>query len=192
MEVVKKSQKQLNKAVLALKKGKVIICPTDTVYGFLADGSNKKAVEKIFKIKKRAKSKPLPVFIADFKIAKELAIINIRQEKILRRYWPGKYTFVLNRKPGAKLFGVDQNTIALRIPKYNFLNDLLKKINIPLVQTSVNISTKPALIRIEDIVKEFENQKNKPDLIISSGRLPNTKASTIIDLSKYKIKILRK
>ena len=121
----------MNKALLTFKNGGVVICPTDTVYGFLADATNKKAVDKIFKIKKRPKLKPLPIFVKDIKMAKELAEINKEQEKILKKYWPGKYTFILKRKPNIKLYGVHKNTIAIRIPKYKFLNNLLKKINKP-------------------------------------------------------------
>ncbi|MEK7080484.1 MAG: Sua5/YciO/YrdC/YwlC family protein, partial [Patescibacteria group bacterium] len=58
MQIVKKSQKNLNKAIEFLNNGEVVICPTDTVYGFLADAGNKEAIEKIFKIKKRPRSKP--------------------------------------------------------------------------------------------------------------------------------------
>ena len=83
-----------------------MICPTDTVYGFLADAENKKAVDKIYKIKKRPKSKPLAVFVKDFKMAKELAEINENQEKILKNKWPGKYTFVLERKKARLYDGV--------------------------------------------------------------------------------------
>ncbi len=199
MEVVRLTQKAVNKAARIIKNGGVVIFPTDTVYGFLADAANKKAVEKIFKLKKRLRSKPLPVFVRDIKMAKELAEINKEQEKILTlrrgsgqaRYWPGKYTFVLKRKYGTKLYGVAKNTIALRIPKYKFLNDLLKKINKPLAQTSVNISGQPPLIKINDILEKF-GRKGLPILIINTGDLPKNRPSVIIDLTKDKNKILRK
>ena len=100
MEVIKESLKAADKAISFLKNGGVVICPTDTVYGFLADATDKKAVEKIYKIKKRPKSKPLPVFVKDFKMANNLAKINNEQAKILNKFWPGKYTFVLKRKSG--------------------------------------------------------------------------------------------
>src|SRR5882672_5112970 len=109
MEIIKQSQKALTRALFVLKNGGVVICPTDTVYGFLADAGNKKAVDKIYKIKKRPKSKPLPVFVANMKMAREVAEINARQEKILKKRWPGKYTFVLKKKNS-------KGTIALRIP----------------------------------------------------------------------------
>jgi len=187
MEVIKKSQKVLDKMVEVLNNGGVVVCPTDTVYGFLADAENKKAVEKIFKIKKRPRSKPLPIFIRDLKMAEELAEIDDNKKKTFKKYWPGKYTFIL-KKTGIKLYGVEKNTIALRIPKYKFLNDLLKKINKPLVQTSVNISGQPTLTKISDTIKQF----NKSDiLLIDAGNLPKSKPSKIIDLTKNKIKTLR-
>src|SRR3990167_204512 len=135
MTTIKESLRAVALAAALLKKGGVVVCSTDTVYGFLADASNKKAVEKIYKIKKRPKSKPLSVFVKDIKIAKEIAIIDEKQEKRLKKYWPGKYTFILKLKVESrklKVFGIKKNSIALRIPKYKFLNDLLKKINRPL------------------------------------------------------------
>jgi len=180
----------MNKALLTLKNGGVVVCPTDTVYGFLADATNKKAVDKIFKIKKRPKLKPLPIFVKDIKMAKELAEINKEQEKILRKYWPGKYTFILKRKPNIKLYGVHKNTIAIRIPKYKFLNNLLKKINKPLAQTSVNISGEPSLTKIGDIKAKFGGLTSKI-IIIDAGNLKKAKPSKIIDLTFKNKKILR-
>ena len=98
MIILKPSKESLEKSVEMIRKGCIIICPTDTVYGFLADATNKKAVEKIYKIKKRQKYKPLPVFIKDFKMAKDLAEIDEKQEKLIKKKWPGKYTFILELK----------------------------------------------------------------------------------------------
>lgn len=188
MEIVKQ-QIALNKAVSLIKKGKIVICPTDTVYGFLSDALNKKAVEKIFKIKKRQKSKSLAVFVKDIKMAKELAKINEKQEKILKKYWPGKFTFILKKNKNTKLYGARKDTIAIRIPKYKFLNDLLKKINRPLAQTSVNISGEPSLAKIGDIAEKFNRYKDI--LIVNSGNLKKSKPSKIIDLTSRIKKTLR-
>lgn len=179
-----------NKSVTVIKAGGVVIFPTDTVYGFLADADNKKAVKKIYKIKKRQSKKPLPVFVKDLKMAKTLAEISKKQEKIIKKYWPGKYTLVLKAKiKNPKL--VKDGKIALRIPKYKPLNDLLKKAGIPLAQTSANISGKPALNKAADIKETFEKQKYKPDLIINAGNLPKRKPSAIIDLTGEKLTRLR-
>ena len=192
MEIIKPNKKALNKAVKVIKKGGVVISPTDTVYGILADATNKKAVEKIFKIKKRSRQKTLPVFVKDIKMAKQIAEIDKKQEKILKKYWPGKYTFILNSKlktQNSKLL-TKNGTIALRVPKYKFLNDLLKKINRPLAQTSVNISGEPPMTKISDI-KEFIRRTGFRMLIVDGGDSRNSKPSKIIDLTSKRLTRLR-
>jgi len=194
MEILKISfrnfQKVANKIEKFLREDKVIICPTDTVYGLIAEATDKKAVEKIFKIKKRAKNKPVPIFIKDISAAKKLAKINEKQEAFLKLVWPGKITVVLNRKK-SRLYGVDKKTIALRIPNHKLVNKLLKKIKKPLIGTSANISARPASVRIKEVIKQFQNQKQKPDLIIDAGNLKPAKPSKVIDLTSLKPKILR-
>lgn len=189
MKIIKQSKKNIKEIITALENGAVLVCPTDTVYGFLADASNKNAVNKIFEIKKRDKSKPLPVFVKDLEMAKKLAKISEAQEKNIKKHWPGKFTFVLQRKKDVQLYGVGEDTIALRIPKYKFLNDLLEKINKPLVQTSANISGSPATTKIGDILEQFSGDDV---IIIDAGDLPKSKPSTIIDLTKDIIEVIRK
>ena len=175
MQILKPSKKSLKIAVEVLSNGGVVVCPTDTVYGFLVDAENKKAINKIYKIKKRPKSKSLPVFIFSIKKAKEIAEISTDQEKILKKYWPGKYTFVLKAK--SQKLKVKNNTIALRMPNHKFLLSLLKKFGKPLAQTSVNISGQPELNKVEYMAKI-----SGIDLIIDASRLPKRKQSQVFDM----------
>ncbi|MCX6759073.1 MAG: L-threonylcarbamoyladenylate synthase [Candidatus Nealsonbacteria bacterium] len=195
MKILKTDQENFNqlveKTVKAIRNGRVIVCPTDTVYGLIADATNKKAVEKIFKIKKRPKNKPVPIFIKDINVAKKLAKINEKQEAFLKSVWPGKITVVLNRKK-SRLYGVDKKTIALRIPKYGLLLSLAKQLNCPLTGTSANISGRLVSTRIKEVIKQFQNQKQKLDLVIDAGNLKPAKPSKVIDLTGSKPKILRK
>ena len=174
-----------------IREGKVLVCPTDTVYGLICNATNKKAVEKLFKIKNRKPTNPIPIFVKDIKAAKKFAYIDKKQERFLKKVWPGKITAVLNRKKGYKLYGLDKNTIGLRIPKYKLIIDLLKKINKPLTGTSANIIRKPASTEIKKVIKQFQNQKYQPDLIIDAGNLPKSKPSKVIDLTVHPPKILR-
>lgn len=188
MRLYKQSPQTLQKVSAFLKDGGVVICPTDTVYGFLADASNKKAVERIFKIKKRPRSKPLSLFIGDIKMAYEVAVINEEQAKMLKKSWPGKYTFILKKKKGLKLYGLDKNTVAVRIPNFKFLNNVLKKINMPLAQTSVNISGQPVLTDARDIVAKFGSMDI---LVVDDGNLKKSEPSKIIDLTTNVLTRLR-
>lgn len=182
----------LKQAVLIIKKGGVVICPTDTVYGLIADVENKTAVRKIFKIKKRLYKKPLPVFIKDLKTAKSLADINKKQEKILKEFWPGKLTAVLKAKSFKLPEGIvsKDKKIGLRMPKYKLLNLLLGKLNSPLAETSANISGKKASTNIKEVLRQFKNGKYQPDLVLDAGNLKKSLPSTVIDMEN--LKILRK
>ena len=166
-------------AVEIIKNGGVIICPTDTVYGLVCDATNKKAVERLYKIKKRPRNKLIPIFISDIKMAKRFTNITPEQEKFLKNVWPGKVTAVFHhRKPG------------LRIPDYKFVLNLVKHIG-PLAETSANISGQPATTKIKEVLKQFEGRKYQPDLVIDVGNLPKSKPSKIIDLTVWPPKILR-
>ncbi len=180
------------KAAEAIKKGKVIVCPTDTVYGLVCDATNRKAIDRLFKIKKRPKNKFVPIFVKNIKKAKELAEIDKKQEDFLRSVWPGKVTVVLKRKKTKfKLYGVGEKTIALRIPDHQLIAYLLSVVDLPLTGTSANISGRPASTRIKEVLKQFENEKYQPDFIIDSGNLKLSKPSKIIDLTGSEPKVLR-
>jgi L-threonylcarbamoyladenylate synthase len=174
----------IEKVIKFIKEGKVIVFPTDTVYGLIANATDKKAVEKIFKIKKRKKGKEIPIFVKDLKMAKKLAKIEKSEEEFLKKVWPGKVTVILKKK--------NQGKIGLRIPKYRLVNLLLEKLKKPLTGTSANISGRPASTEIKKIIKQFENQKIKPDLIVDAGNLKPAKPSTVIDLTTQRPKIQRK
>lgn len=124
-------------------------------------------------------------------MAKKLAKINPKQEKFLEEKWPGKFTARLNRKKGVKLFGVEESTIALRIPFHGFVNSLLEAVNLPLCGTSANISGKPASGKIDEILAQFKGKNNLPDLIINAGDLPESKPSNIVDLTQNPPQIIR-
>ena len=179
----------LKQAVFVIKKGGVIVFPTDTVYGLIADAQNNFAVRKVFKIKNRRFSKPLPVFIKNIKMAKRLAYINQAQEKILKKFWPGKLTVILKARPVEFPKGIlsKNKKIGLRIPDYRFLNLLLEKVNCPLVATSANISGKKPSTKIKKVLSQFKNQKCLPDLVLDAKNLKDSLPSTVIDLTSGKI-----
>jgi len=193
MKIVELSNKEraVKEVIDFIRQGKIIVCPTDTVYGLIAKATDEKVVKKVFKIKKRQITKPIPIFVDSIKTAKQLAKINKQQEEFLKKVWPGRVTVILERKK-KKIYGVAKETIALRIPKYKMISLLLKKTKLPLTGTSANISGGPASYKIKEVLKQFKNQKERPDLVVDAGNLKKAKPSTIIDLTKLKPKTLRK
>ena len=185
----------VEKAVEYLERGQVVMCPTDTVYGLLADATNEKAVEKIFEIKKRDKRKAIPIFVKDIKTAKKFALMDKNLEEFLDEIWPGKITVALKRKKNCglpKLLFGGKKTIGLRIPDYKLIKEILKKINKPLTGTSANISGRTSSTKIKEILEQFKEAEIKPDLVLNGGNLPKSFPSTVVDFSKDKPKIVRK
>ena len=184
-------QSAVEAAAEAILAGQVILAPTDTVYGIIADATNKKAVDRVYSVKQRDKTKPLPFFVKNIAMAKKLANVTKSQEKILEEYWPGKITVILNKKRGAKIFGSSEDTIAIRIPFHSFINSLLEMVNVPLCGTSANISGLPASIKIDDVLGQFAGKKDSPDLVINAGDLEESRPSTIVDFTKEDHPIVR-
>ena len=187
MRILKINGQALNKtikeAVRAIRSGQILVCPTDTIYGLICDATNKGAVKKLSQIKKRPKEKPIPIFVKDIKMAKGFANISQEQEAFLRMVWPGQVTAVLQSKN-------KKGAVGIRIPNHKLVLALIKKLNRPLAESSVNISGKPPARSIKEILKQFKNNKHQPDLILDGGRLKPSKPSLVIDLTKG-FKILR-
>ncbi|MBI2452846.1 MAG: threonylcarbamoyl-AMP synthase [Parcubacteria group bacterium] len=183
--------RDLKRVLAFLKAGKVVVFPTDTVYGLLADATNKKAVAKVFVIKKRPTTKPLPVFVDTIARAKKIAFISRTHKAYLKRRWPGPFTAVLDRKKGGQpLYGVASKTIALRIPNVPKIRLLIRQLKRPLVATSANIAGKPSCRTLEEVKKQFARQKTKPDIFVDGGTLPGT-PSQVIDMTTSTYIVLR-
>jgi len=182
-------------AVEYLQRGQTVICPTDTVYGLLADATNEKAVERIFEIKKRDKKKSLPVFVKDIEMAKKYVLMDKDMEIFLEEIWPGKITVALKVKKNSglpKIVYADKKTLGLRIPNCKLVNQILEKLEKPVIATSANISGESSTVKIEEIYKSFEDEDIRPDLILNGKDLPHSNPSTVIDFSNDKPKIIRR
>ena len=151
----------IKQAISILKKGGVIVYPTETAYALGADFLNKKATNKIYKIKGRGSSKELPIIVSSLSMAKEYVKFNKLALKLARKYWPGPLTLVLETKQG--------KTLALRKTSNKFTLSLVKKLKVPIISTSANISGKTNCFKVDDIIKQFKNNRIKPDLIIEMG-----------------------
>jgi len=176
-----------------LKRNAVVVLPTDTIYGLICNAKSQDAVKKIFQIKQRNCGKPIGIFVKDIRMAEEFANINEKQKKLIKKHWPGRITFVLEKKLKTNLvspIGTD-NTIGIRVAGYDLIQRLFKIIDFPLAQTSVNISGMPSLVTAEDIIGHFKNRKDQPELIVNAGFLKESKASTVVDFTGAKHMVLR-
>ncbi|MFA5247834.1 MAG: L-threonylcarbamoyladenylate synthase [Patescibacteria group bacterium] len=184
-------KQEIDLVVDFLKKGKVIVYPTDTIYGLGCLATDKKAIDKIYRIKKREKKKPLIIFVSDFKMLAKYSIFDSVQKKFLKQIWPGPISVILNKK-GKLLDELSGglSSVAVRLPKSRFLTKIIKGVGCPLVSTSLNLSGEKPLYKVDDLDEFFKGLK--PDLIVDFG-VKYSQPSKLIDLRDINdIKILRK
>ncbi|MEF8848134.1 MAG: L-threonylcarbamoyladenylate synthase [Candidatus Thermoplasmatota archaeon] len=185
-----KKNEKIRKSILAVNQGKLIVYPTDTLYALGADIYNISAVKKVFQIKKRPFSNPLPIAIDSIKTIKEICILDDRKKKILEKALPGGITFVLKKKKKINdVVTAGLNKIAIRIPDNKNCLKLLSKTG-PLTATSANIHGEKTHGSIEKIKKQLDDKNNEIAEYIQSGTLEN-KPSTIVDITTDKPKIVR-
>ena len=178
----------IEKTFQVIKKGGIIVFPTDTVYGIGCNPYNANAVEKIYEIKSREKIKSLPVLAYSLDTVKEIARIDTFTEKIIKKYWPGPLTLILELtdKKLKKSLNLD-NKIAVRIPDSKCTLKLLEKCGL-LVGTSANISGSPPSTDPKECLKNITNY----DVFLNGGTITSKGESTIIEIENEQIKIIRK
>jgi len=178
----------IEKTFQVIKNGGIVIFPTDTVYGIGCNPYNVNAIEKIYEIKSREKIKSLPVLAYSLDIVKKITDIDTFTEKIIKKYWPGPLTLILELtdKKLKKSLKLD-NKIAVRIPDSKCTLKLLKKCGL-LVGTSANISGNPSSTDPKECLKNIINY----DIFVNGGTITSKGESTIIEIENEEIKIIRK
>jgi tRNA threonylcarbamoyl adenosine modification protein (Sua5/YciO/YrdC/YwlC family) len=182
-------QKRLiDKAVALLKEGGVIAYPTDTIYGFGCDMYNKKAIQRIYQIKKRDPQKPFSFICSDLKNISLYAQVTNPAYKIMKRCLPGAYTFILlGTKLVPKIMTTKRKTVGIRVPDNNICLSLVKTLGNPIISTSVGFSGREVLSDPSLIEETFGSLI---DLTIDGGILAN-QPSTIISLINDEIEVIR-
>ena len=126
-----KNESHLIKCKKIIENGGIIVYPTDTIYGLGCDPYNKKAVERIFKIKKRLLDKPLPILTFDIRYAEKIISLGLIGRKLADYFWPGPLTIIGilidNKIP--KILTAGKKTVGMRIPNNIYTLNLLKYCN---------------------------------------------------------------
>lgn len=172
---------QVKQAADVIARGGLVIIPTDTVYGVAADAANKKALDKLYEIKKRPKDKPFALLIAEKERVEEFARdIPIAAYKLMRKFWPGPLTILLKAK--------DQGKVGLRMPDNPVALEIIFQAKTALACPSANISDKPAPVDFEEAIKDLDGLV---DLAIDAGSAKLGVESTVVDLTSEPLRIAR-
>jgi L-threonylcarbamoyladenylate synthase len=190
-KIIKSDINAIKTAINNLNLGKVIIIPTETVYGICCNINNIDAIKKIYDIKARDKTKPFSIFVRSVDELSKIAEINSDIYNIITKFSPGSITYILKAKQSFldkySYLNLPNDNIGIRIPNHKLCLSILNQINYPIIATSCNISNNEQLVSVKEIIETFQE---KVDLIIDQGTITG-KASTIIDLTTLPAKLLR-
>ncbi len=180
------------------REGGIVVYPTDTVYGLgtLPLESNDIQIRKIYEIKQRPVKKPLSLLITeemiDTYIEAEPGVLSF-----LRENWPGRLTVILKCKknitnPLSSLLNLEKpDLLAFRVPKNEYLLEIINLVGFPIIGTSANISGSKPKSTFESVLNELDS--DDITLWVDGGKLPAIHPSTLLDLSNPKqFKILRR
>lgn len=184
------NEEKIKEAAQDILNGKLVIFPTETVYGIGANALNDNACKNIFKAKGRAGDNPLIVHVNNVDMIKQLVEEPNEVEKILiSTFCPGPFTLILKAKniiPKSVTAGLD--TVGIRMPSNKIASKLIEYAGVPIAAPSANVSGRPSGTKIEDILKEFDG---KVSTIIDDGMVDIGLESTVVRVIDNKVRILR-
>lgn len=170
----------------SLKKGQVVILPTDTIYGLSCLATDAKAIKRIQKLKKRDANKPLLVLIGSIALLKKYTFVSRRQEAMLKKIWFASTrptTVILrHRSRLPKELTGRSDGLAVRLPKNEFLVKILQVVKQPIVSSSLNLSNQESIADLKLLDRYFPAGSLHPDLAIDTGLCRRKRPSRLVDL----------
>ena len=178
----------MKEIVKVIKDGGVVIMPTDTIYGIIADATNEDAIKKVYEIKKRYKNKTMLMLVNGIEMLDKYVSINSDNEKMLiDGLWPGALTIIFEKKDVSDLLTAGLNTVGVRYPDNKLLIEIMNELDVPLLSTSVNVSGDASATCIDNI---NESILNNVDYVYDVGGCKG-EASTIVVVKDSELKVLR-
>lgn len=181
-------KKVIEEAIKVMAHGGVVLYPTDTVYGLGVNIFNKKAVRRIYDIKKRSLMKPLSIIVSSKDAISHVANLRTRDKIYVDKFLPGPYTLILNKtKIVPRVVTSGLKHVGVRIPD----NEIACRISdlFPVTTTSANLSDHEVCETPDEILDQLNHDV---DLVIDVGKLKRNKPSTIINLTSEKPIILER
>ena len=176
----------ISTAISTIKKGGIVVFPTDTVYGIGCNPYDQNAIKSIYHIKNRSPSKLFPILGLSKKELSEIAFFDERANKIAEKYWPGEITLLLKLKDEKlkQTLNLDEK-IAVRVPNNECILSILKECKL-IVGTSANISDSKSFRDPEECIRNISGY----DLFVDGGIIPSKAESTVVEIDK-EIRVLR-
>lgn len=181
----------LDEVSISLREGKLVVFPTDTVYGIGTNAYDGEACEKIYEVKGRPAYKPLILLISDISMLEELVeSISPVEQKMMDTFWPGSLTIKLKKKKDAlpDVVSAGDEYLRARLVSEGLIYELIKKAGVPIVAPSANLSGSATGTKIENIINELGG---KVDYIFDCGDIESDAVSTIVEVENEKVIVIR-
>ncbi|MCF7844702.1 MAG: threonylcarbamoyl-AMP synthase [Kiritimatiellales bacterium] len=194
MKVLPISEVALTSALKILELGGVVAHATETCYGLACDMTNPDAVEKLFQIKDRRADQPVSALFPSVEATEEWVEWNNEARKLAEEELPGPLTIIL---PCIKerIYPTSpahySTTLGIRVSTHPIAIELSKKFPRPISTTSANVSGQPSAYSAEEIIEQFKDKQNQPDLILDSGRIEKNTPSKVVSFIKDDPQVLR-
>jgi L-threonylcarbamoyladenylate synthase len=191
MAITKVSDTAVQRAAEALRAGRLVAFPTETVYGLGADATNGRAVAQIFEAKGRPRFNPLIVHVFDFAAAERIALFTEKGRRLQGAFWPGPLSLVLQRKPASgisDLVTAGLESIALRAPDHPVARALLGAAALPIAAPSANRSGRVSATTAEHVAADLGCV---PAMILDAGPTAHGLESTVLDARGDRVVLLR-
>jgi L-threonylcarbamoyladenylate synthase len=177
-------------AVEALRQGQLVAFPTDTVYGVGASAFLPTAVERLYVAKERPRSLAIPLLLSS---AADVPLVAEDVPKmanlLMRRFWPGGLTLVLLRSAGVPdVVTAGGTTVAVRLPDHAVPRALAAGLGAPLAATSANLSGHKSPVTAQEVLNDLDG---RVDVLLDGGPCPGGIESTILDLTRPELTLLR-
>ncbi|RLG98815.1 threonylcarbamoyl-AMP synthase [Candidatus Bathyarchaeota archaeon] len=188
MQLLKATKENIRFAAGTIKKGGLVVYPTDTVYGLGCNPFDTNAVNRVFEVKGRT-GKPLPVLAYSIKDAQKIATFNQKALKIAKAFWPGSVTLILPKKPELpNIVTCNRNSVGVRVPNHEVALELIRLSNGLLIGTSANKTGEAPPKTPEEAIKQLGE---RVDIVLDGGAVPVGTPSTVVDLTTEKPVIIR-
>lgn len=180
----------VGEAANAIRRGELVVFPTETVYGLAAAALDEDAVARVFEAKGRDEGQPLPVQVASIdELARVAALVPEPGRMLAEAFWPGPLTLVLPKRPElSERVTAGGETVGVRVPDHPVALALLRELAAPIVATSANRSGEPAPTTAAEAVCQLGEAVS---VVLDSGEARLGVASTVVDVSGTRPRVLR-
>jgi L-threonylcarbamoyladenylate synthase len=181
--------KGVAEAAAVIRRGGLVILPTDTAYGLAGDPKDPAVVERILTIKERKEKNGMPVLAANVNQVRQVVTLSQVAETLAQRFWPGALTLILptRRSFPEGVLGPD-NTLAVRVPNHLVALHVIRYVGFPVTGTSANRSGAPSPRTVEEATGQLGPEV---DLVLDAGATRQPADSTILDCTAHPLRVVR-